>query len=305
MKSVIVSVLLVVGLGLSARPSDADPWDVYVSSTGADNTACLRAAPCATFAFAFAQLSGNGVIHVVDQGSYGTVRITHGVTFDGGGIASQLAFGGTGLPIGPVFQVAAGASDVVTIENFTMSGNNETSSLVSQSAIAVTSVGALHVEHCTFVGFNNAAIDFRATEALLDMKDVTIADIPNGNGVYVSNARASLEHVSISRTRTAVLSAGSSTVNVSHSSFNGNSEALAAAYGPTAEIHVDDCTITNNNWAVVASQGATAYVSRSTLTNNFIAALLTDGSSFLVSYGNNQFASNASDGLFTSTTSVK
>jgi len=70
-------------------------------------------------------------------------------------------------------------------------------------------------------------------------------------------------------------------------------------------LHIDDCTMTNNQWAVVAGQGATAYVSRSTLTNNFITALFNDGTSHLISYGDNRFASNASDGAFTGLASVK
>jgi len=304
MKSLCLPVLVVVCLGVTSVPSYA-AWDVWVSSAGADTGVCPRTAPCATFAYAFTQLFTNGVIHVVDQGAYGTLNITHGVTIDGGGIASQTVSAGTGLPVASVFRVNAGASDVVTITNFTISGSNGTGNLDEASAIAVTSAGALRVEHCTFSSFASAAIDFRASGALLDMKDVTIADMPNATGVYVGNGRASLEHVSISRTQTAVLAAGSTTVSITHSTVNGNGSGVVAAYGPTAETHIDDCLLTNNQWAVVAGQGAKAYVSRSSLFNNFITAMFNDGSSSLISYGDNRFASNASDGAFTSTIAVK
>jgi len=305
MKNLIGSfVVIAVIMAWTMRPS-AYGFDVYVSNAGTDAGVCTPTAPCATFAYAFTQFQTpgvNGVIRVMNAGNYGSVVITHGVTIDGGDMASNTV--NIGLPVASIFRVAAGTSDTVTIKNLTISGINGIGGN-EPSAIAVTSVGALHVENCTFVGFGSAAIDFRATGALLDMKNVTITDMPNANGVYVANARATLEHVSISRTQTAVLAAGSSTVSIAHSTVNGNASGFVAAYGPTAEIHIDDCTMTNNQWAVVAGQGATAYVSRSSLTNNVIAALFNDGTSHLISYGDNRFASNASDGAFTGMASMK
>jgi len=281
-------------------------FDTWVSSTGSDgNIDCIRSAPCATFAAAFNATFANGVIHVIDSGAYGILTITHGITIDGGNVAATLASGGNAILFAPQFTVSAGASDIVTILNFTMSGSNPLSPSGSHSAIAVTSVGGLHVAHCTFNSYRDAAIDFRATGADLELTDVTISDIQNGTGVYVANARGSLDNVHIHHTQTAVLAAGSSTVSIRRSTVNGNGSGFVAAYGPTAEIHVDDCMMTNNQWAIVVSGGARAFLSRSSLFNNFITALFNDGSSSIVSYGNNQFASNASDGAFTSTVAVK
>jgi hypothetical protein len=298
--------LVVVCLAVSASSASATPaFDTYVSSTGMDLNnvlnQCARPTPCATFAGAFAIMPlSNGVIHVIDQGAYGPVTITHGVTIDGGGFATTYTNAGDAISSNPQFQINAGPSDIVTIMNIIMSGKN-----VSAAAIAVTSVGGLHVQHCTFSGFTLSAIDFVATGANLEMTDVTISDIQSGQGVYVLNARASLDNVHIHHTQTGVLAAGSSPVSIRRSTFNANAEAVAAAYGPTAELHVDDCMMTNNQWAVVVSNGATAYVSRSSLSNNFISALFNDGSSFLVSYGDNRLVSNASDGAFTSTATMK
>jgi len=280
-------------------------WDTYVSSTGSDVNTCSRSAPCATLAGAFGATFANGVIHVIDSGAYGILTITHGITIDGGNVAATLSSGGNQIFFAPQFTVSAGASDIVIIMNFTMSGSNRYSFGGSQSAIAVTSVGGLHVQHCTFVGYVSAAIDFRATGADLELTDVTISDIPSGTGVYVANARGSLDNVRIHHTQTAVLAAGSSTVSIRRSTVNGNGSGFVAAFGPTAEIHVDDCMMTNNQWAIVVSGGAQAYLSRSSLFNNFITAMFNDGASSLVSYGSNQFASNASDGAFTSTVPVK
>jgi hypothetical protein len=291
---------LVVCLVLSAPQAFAQ-WDTYVSSTGSDLNNCVSSAPCATFQKAFNQMASDGVIHVIDSGAYGYVLITHSVTIDGRGLATTLNTSGGGIIINrPQFSVSAGANDVVSIQNITMSGEGQ-----APTAIGFTTGSALHVENCSFTGFTGTAINFQATEGVLVMNHVNIYDMQTGTGVYVNNARASLNDVSLTRLQTGVLSAGSSTVTVRRSTANGNAQAFAAAYGPTAELHVDECLMTNNQWGVVVSNGARAYVGRSTLNNNFISALFNDGASILTSYGNNQFASNASDGLFTSTITLK
>jgi len=186
MKSVRAS-LVVVCLVVSASSAFA-AFDTYVSSTGSDgNTAsnCARPTPCATFAAAFGVMTfSNGVIHVIDQGAYGPVTITHSVTIDGGGFATTYSGGGEVINSFPQFQINATASDIVTIMNITMSGKN-----FIQAAIAASNVGGLHVQHCTFSGFTLSAIYFVATGADLEMTDVTISDIQSGQGVYVANAR--------------------------------------------------------------------------------------------------------------------
>jgi len=292
--------LALVCLGFSS--SAFAGWDTYVSSTGSDAnapTGCTRVLPCATFSGTFGATVANGVIHVIDQGAYGTLTITHGVTLDGGNIGS--AIGGSGSTIFLASQIVVNApSAIVTIENLTLSGSN-----IAPNGIAVTNVGGLHVQNCTFSGFTTAAINFQSASGQLEMTNVSISDIPSGNGVIVVNARAALDSVRIHHTQTAVLASGSSTVSIRRSTVNGNGSGFVAAYGPTAELHVDDCMMTNNQWAVVVASGARAYLSRSTLSNNFITAMFNDGMSSLISYGDNHFASNASDGTFTSTLTTK
>jgi hypothetical protein len=278
-------------------------WDSYVASTGSDTNTCVRSAPCASYPRAFAQTQPGGIIHAVDAGAYGTLQITHSITIDGGGISSPLEGGGGvyATIAGGQFYINAGATDVVTIENMTMGGNHGS----FPGGIVVNAVGMLHVQHCLLTGYRDFGINFRATGAELQLKDVTITDMPAGTGVYVSNARASLDHVAIHSTQAGVISAGSSAVSITHSTANGNAEAFAAGYGPTAEIHIDDCLMTNNEWAVVVANGAKAYVGRSSMFNNTITAVFNDGSSFLYSFGTNQLIGNASDGLFTATVSLK
>src|SRR5258708_32490398 len=123
MKSLIAAFVVVV-YSVFVGPSAAagSTFDAFVSSIGADTGSCVRSAPCATFAYAFSQVVANGIIHVVDQGEYDLLTITHGVTIDGGNMAGTLTSGGAATSVANRFPGAAGASYVVTIANFTMSG---------------------------------------------------------------------------------------------------------------------------------------------------------------------------------------
>jgi hypothetical protein len=303
MKRMTVVVALAFSICAASTAYAQPGWDTYVAATGNDTNLCSLSFPCATYTRAFAETAAGGIIHAVNAGAYGSLLITHSITIDGGGISSPLGGGGTNYEafLNAQFYIDAGATDVVTIENMIMGGNHGSHS----EGIHVNTVGTLHVQNCLLIGYHDFGINFHATGAELQLKDVTITDMPAGTGVYVSNARASLDHVAIHSTQAGVISAGSSAVSITHSTANGNAEAFAAGYGPTAEIHVDDCLMTNNEWAVVVANGAKAYVGRSSLFNNTISALFNDGSSFLYSFGTNQLIGNAVDGLFTATVSLK
>lgn len=303
MKHMLRFAFLVSCLSFASSARAQTIWETYVASYGDDVNNCARFTPCATFARAFAQTTGAGVIHVLDSGTYGRLTVTHSITIEGSRIGATTALDGTALTGTAQFLVNAGSTDVVTIRGFVLSGSRN--AIASKYGIQAISVGALHVEDCVFNAFNVRAVDFLATSGYLQMKDVTITDMATGVGVYVTNARAALEHVAVHDTQAAVIAAGSATVSVAHSTFNGNGMGVAAAYGPTAQANVDDCVFSNNQWAVVVGGGGRAYVGRSSMYNNYIQALFNDGASTLYTYGNNQFASNANDGFFNFSVALK
>jgi hypothetical protein len=273
-------------------------FQTWVASFGSDANNCQRPTPCATLQAAFNQTRSGGEIHLLDGGNFSGVTITRSVTIDGrdgpgNALVSPLATAAIQIT------VSAGASDVVTIRHLDLFGGG-----ISQTAVRVNSVGALHIENCTFNGFASRGIDFLAGSGYLYLRDVRITDVP-GTAVYVANSHAALERVTINNNGTGVIAAGSSAVSLVRSAASGNGTALAAAYGPSAQINIDECMMSNNQWAVVVGQGATAYVGRSSFFNNYIKAIYNDGASFAVSYGTNQFAGNATDGAFTSGLAVR
>jgi hypothetical protein len=87
--------------------------------------------------------------------------------------------------------------------------------------------------------------------------------------------------------------------------LSANTTGVAAAYSPAARVYVDDCVFTTNQWAIVVSQGARAYLGRSSLFSSTLSALYNDGSSYIFSYGTNQFGGNMADGAFSSTLTLK
>src|ERR1700723_3634599 len=79
----------------------------FVSSTGIDTNPCTIAAPCATFAAAYAAVAANGVVAALDPGKYGPLTITTGITINGNGWSAI-----TGLANGSGITVTAGSGDV-------------------------------------------------------------------------------------------------------------------------------------------------------------------------------------------------
>src|SRR5262245_60077224 len=102
--SIAVFILLVT----VARPAIAQASRTFVSSSGDDNNACSRSAPCRTFDGAIAKTNAGGEINVLDSGGFGSVTITKAITIanDGVGVAGVQASGTHGITI------SAGISDI-------------------------------------------------------------------------------------------------------------------------------------------------------------------------------------------------
>ena len=73
--------LVLLGLILLSSPAGAQAARTWVSGTGLDTNPCSRAAPCATFAAAFAVTSTGGEISVVDSGAYGSITINKAIKY--------------------------------------------------------------------------------------------------------------------------------------------------------------------------------------------------------------------------------
>ena len=115
--SAILAILLV--LGLSAAPAQAQLARTFVSSLGNDTNDCGRLTPCRTFQRAHDNTLANGEITVLAPGGYGAVTITKTISIinDGVGEAGVLVSGGL---IG--ITINAGAGDAVSLRGLTVKG---------------------------------------------------------------------------------------------------------------------------------------------------------------------------------------
>src|ERR1700740_55303 len=101
-----------------ATPANAQATRTWISGVGDDVNPCSRTAPCKTWAGAIAKTTAGGEIDALDPGGFGGLNITKSITLDGGNgiVASALVAGTNG------FNVAAQATDVVTIRNIQFQG---------------------------------------------------------------------------------------------------------------------------------------------------------------------------------------
>src|SRR6266566_202876 len=172
--------LMAMGLGLAflvpTAPAQAQASRTWVSGVGDDANPCSRTAPCKTFAGAISKTAAGGEIDALDPGGFGAVTITKAITIDGGGgqVAGILAAGFNGI------NVAAGATDIVTLRNIQLNGAG-----TGLIGISYTSGLGLIVEHCNISGFlAGTATGINVTTAAsanLTVHDTYITH--NGNGV--------------------------------------------------------------------------------------------------------------------------
>jgi hypothetical protein len=147
----------VVGLslasGLLAAPAQAQATRTFVSPTGNDaSVSCSLAAPCRTFAAAFALTNAGGEIAVLGTAGYGTLTINKAISIvNGGGFEAGIAVpsGGVGITIN------AGSSDAVSVRGLSIEGAG-----VGHTGIQFNTGKSLTVDNCVIRHFTNESIDF-------------------------------------------------------------------------------------------------------------------------------------------------
>jgi hypothetical protein len=152
----------------------------WVSSTGSGTT-CTRPAPCVDFNAAQSATNPGGVISVIDPGDYapfGGITITKSLTLRAAGVDG----GGTeSFPGGAYITVAAGASDVVTLEGLHLNG----------AGILFTSGAHLHIVRCVITNDNSFSTFLRSgiffSPTSLSKLSVTDTVISN-NGSSTNNS---------------------------------------------------------------------------------------------------------------------
>jgi hypothetical protein len=287
----------------------------FVSSTGSDSNPCTTAAPCATFAAAYAAVAPNGIVSALDPGKYGPVTISGPVTIDGHGWAAITAPAATGNEVTAAITVEAQPNDAVILSGLLMDG--QASPRQPQDLGPPENVGIQF-----YSGLSLTVID-------CDIRNMT------GNGIVFLPASDTPTTLTVSRSRfvdnlvTGLgvdgAGAGAVTVSVDRSIFDHNgwgfgidadgSGAVSATVtnsvasnntndGFSVQNNGSNATVTltltqsqasgNGTGLDALSANATIYVGQSTISDNGAAFQMQDGAQdgAIISYGDNYFDNN-------------
>jgi hypothetical protein len=284
---------------------------VYVASTGNDANPCTRTQPCRTFAGAQNVLTTDGnTILALDSADYSTgatLSLTYTVdTIDGGpqGASFTGPNGGAALAIG--------FGEAFTIKNL----NIITGIGAGSIGISAPSIGSpVNLDHVTIhstVPGGNQATAISATffpRGILDLDHVSI--FQSDQGVVAVSAQStptgayhlSLHDVNIRNSGAAVqITDGGATIRDSAFAACGSGVTLSATN--TSPVSFFEHTeFDDNSVGLVVSSGV-ARISNSLFSLNG-TGISTTGAGSVISFRNNEFAGNGTDGAPILTSSLK
>jgi len=151
----------------------------FVSTQGLDTNPCSAVQPCRSFNQALTVVQPGGEIIVQDSGGYSTgFTITQSVTIDAGGFnASVLSTSATVL-----CTINTAPSDRVVLKGITFHGAN-----TGTFGIAVSQVGSLYVEHCSFSEFTGPGVDvFSASNLFVTDTDMRKCAVGVGAATFTA-----------------------------------------------------------------------------------------------------------------------
>lgn len=279
----------------------------FVSTQGNDaNTAslCSRNAPCRGFAAAISVVTAGGEVVALDSGGYGVLSITKSVQL----VAPTGVYAAITATTGAAITINVGTSDTVVLRGLILNG------LGAQFGVNFETGRTLHVEGCVINGFSATGIimdrSITNNRAEIFIKDTVVRN-GGASGIFLrSGGSGSLAQVSVDRCRFErnagigmyVFENTRATVRDSVAANNGfGLGAQTSTAGQTAEMNVENCTVTNstnNGLTADGSDGAAIMrVSHSTITDNNtgISAI---GNAQVLSRSNNTVEGNASGNDF-------
>jgi hypothetical protein len=282
------------GLTSTARAQATRTW---ISGVGDDANPGSRTAPCKTLAGAIAKTTAGGEIDALDPGGFGALTITKAITIDGkGSLASILASGTTGL------NVAAGSNDIVTIRNFSITGQG-----TGIYGINILSAGQVRIENCVIFGFANDGIHFSqsASSAVLYVQNTQIHNC--NNGIYVNNASSPanvvIENCQVAECATGFFGDANTTSAIRNSLFTQNTGPGINISASSAVATIDNTEVSGNGAGI--SAGGAITISRDTIVNNTGTGLTVTGTGSIRTFHNNVITGNNPDGTPTGSLPLK
>jgi hypothetical protein len=290
----------------------------YVAGTGADAVNCgSYTSPCRTFQGALTQLTLGGTIMALDSADFtlgNTMSFGYSLTIDGGAHGA-FASGPAG---GPAIYVSNGLGGAaVVIRNLTIVPNVSNNSI---GIIANFVGGALKLEGVT-VSIPDSALSTSGIAVSLDptssvsMKNLTVyGGSPNGSQIGIAiypyyNSpttpyHVNLDHVTCDGSNIAFQVVEGDAV-IRDSSFRNSFVGIDFSSSLTSpNVIIEDSEISNNLLWGLQAVGGTARLSNSTIAGNGQGINVAGGAT-VISFRNNTFAGNISDGPTLLSTSLK
>ena len=288
-------------LAFSAQAQAGTLTRTFVSSTGVDTNPCTTAAPCATFAVAYAAAAVNGIVAALDPGKYGPLTVNSSVTIDGNGWAAITSpANGSGLV------VAAGAGSVV-LRGITVDGAAATG---TQGILYLTGA-SLTIDGCVVRNMKAGGL-IVGTSAESTLTVTNSAFENNGAGVQIQPSSGGSVFAAFDATQITGnsvngglllndSSAGAGVINVAVTNSvisNNTAGGVSVASSQSAtNLYLTHVQVTNNPTFGVQSTGteAAVWIGQTTITGNPTQGYNASSGGVINSFDDNYIADNGSN----------
>jgi hypothetical protein len=279
--------------------ASAQATRTWVSGVGDDANPCSRTAPCKTLAGAISKTAPKGEINVLDPAGVGAVTITKAITITGRGtLAGVLAAGGVNAII-----VNAGTTDVVRLNNLDINGVG-----TGLNGIRILQAKTVKISNVEIYGFARSGIDVENSGNNMTVS-VTDSDIDTnaGDGVLVAPGTGRFASVLLRRNQIDNNACGLVATTfgadpAANFAVNCGTASSASGISGSPFVNAFGNTFSSEVGAGVFSRGnkSTVRIGDNEISANAFGLQLVDPGAQIVSYGDNYFAGNTTNGTPTS-----
>jgi Right handed beta helix region len=252
---------------LAAVPALAQNDLSWVSQrSGLDSNNCLLATPCKTFQGAYAKTNSGGIVRAIDAGEYGPVDIAKPIFIDGNGVGATIV---ATPALG--YGVAVNTTGFVEIRNLAI---HVPASCACFGIESESSGNNVSIEDVSITGAPSTGV--LATGGTVTIHGLTVTGATS-YGIYFQNATATISDSIIRYSDIGIALYGASAVTqalIERSKMISNSTGLVVGNGSAAATaRISDCAITGNTTGISTTGGGQIVTFR----NNTWAANATDG----------------------------
>lgn len=281
----------------------AQPQRTFVSVLlGSDSNPCLRTSPCRNFATAIAAVAPGGEVVALDSGGFGPFVVNKSVSV----IAPSGIYAGITVLTGADGITVDSPGIIVVLRGLVLNA------LGVQDAIEFANGSSLSVEGVVTNGFSGSGLYTHADGARFTIHDVAFRQ--SQFGIFVADAatftEGAIDHARLDVNAQGGLVVGANgTVTVRDSVFFNDDPAVKMTSG-SSQVTLDNCFVSALFTGIQgdANTGlATVNVSGTTFVDT-VNAMIKTGSganNTFVSFGNNRFFGNGTDGVFDGTILLK